>query len=64
MYFQLFGFSPDDRTIKVWLAQSVLQAAATRTSAVARREVRARTAHIWRGARFQKWRSIYDLRTE
>src|SRR5260370_26188794 len=63
-YFQLFGFSPDDRAIRVRLAQGVLQAAASRTPPVARLQVRARAANLWRGARLHEGGSFHDFRTE
>ena len=57
--FQPLGFSADNWAIEVRLAQSILDAAPSCTTAVARLQINAGAARLWRGARLYKGRSFY-----
>jgi hypothetical protein len=57
---QLLRFSADNWAIEVRLMQGILEAAPSRTPAVARLEVNAGTALLWRGARLHKRWSLYN----
>src|SRR5260370_41384572 len=57
---QLLRFSADDWTIEVRLIQSILDAAPSRTPAIARLQMDAGGARLWSGARFRKRGSSYN----
>src|ERR1700756_2090039 len=63
-HFPPFRFPANNRAIGVPLAQCVLQAAAPRTPAMARRQIRTGTAGLWRSARFHEGQCLYDLGTQ
>src|SRR5438094_6833654 len=58
--FQLLGFSADNWAIEVRLIQSILDAAPSRTTAIARLQINAAAARLRRLARFHKGRSFYN----
>lgn len=58
--FQLLGFSADNWAIEVRLIQSILDAASSRTTAIARLQINAGAARLWRGARLYKGGSFYN----
>ena len=62
--FQLLGFSADNWAIEVRLVQSILDAAPSRTTAIARLQINAGAARLWRGACLHKGRSFYNSRAE
>src|SRR6059058_1134669 len=58
--FQLLGFSADNWAIEVRLIQTILDAAPPRTTAIARLQINAGAARLWRGARLHKGGSLYN----
>src|SRR6267143_2612587 len=62
--FQLLGFSADNWAIEVRLIQSILDAAPSRTTAIARVQINAGAAGLWRGARLHKGGRFYNSRAE
>src|SRR5260370_16098367 len=59
--FQLLGFSADNWAVEIRLIQSILDAAASRTTAIARLQVNAGAARLWRGARLYKGGRFYNF---
>src|SRR5579859_2463268 len=59
--FQLLRFAADNWTVEVRLMQSILEAAASRTAAIARFQINAGPASLWRGAGLNKGRSFYNF---
>src|SRR5260370_18004776 len=57
---QLLRFSADYWTIEVRVIQSILDAAPSRTPAIARLQIDAGAARLWSGARFRKRGRFYN----